>query len=122
MMADRLRGLSILVVEDEYLVAELVSDTIQEHGGAVVGPASDIDKARRLVRESQIDGAILDIKLNGKTSLPLVDELVRRGTPVILATGYAASHLPSGYDHLPRLSKPFQIGALLQLIEATFRS
>lgn len=118
----RLAGLQIMLVEDEYLIAADLCDTIARHGGAVVGPAPDVAQARALLATSRVHGAILDLKLAGETSLPLIDELVARGTPVILVTGYSVSHIPAPYDRLPSLTKPLNEAALLALIEARFRS
>jgi hypothetical protein len=44
-----------------------------------------------------------------------------RGTPVILATGYAQSHIPERYSNLPQLTKPIRETAFVRLIEHTFR-
>lgn len=120
-MRRRLEGLTILVVEDEYLVAKLLCEMIVDNGGAVVGPAPDLQKAHRLLTESTIDGAILDVKLDLDMSFPLADSLINAGTPVIFATGYDSPHLPEAYAHIPRLSKPFRQQHLLTLIESTFR-
>ena len=120
-MTERLRGLSILVVEDEYFIAMQIADTITRCGGAVVGPAANLEKARDLARQETVDGVILDLMLNGKTSLPFADELMSRSTPVILATGYAQSQLPEQYSKFPQVTKPLREAALVKLIEHTFR-
>lgn len=120
-MTERLRGLSILIVEDEYFIAMQVADTITRCGGSVIGPVARLVKARVLAQQEPVDGVILDLMLNEETSLPFVDELISRGTPVILATGYAQSHLPKRYSDLPQLTKPLREAALVELIEHTFR-
>lgn len=81
---EQLRGLSILIVEDEFFIAMQIADTITCRGGSVVGPVADLQKARDLAKRELIDGVILDLMLNGETSLPFADELMNRGTPVIL--------------------------------------
>jgi DNA-binding response OmpR family regulator len=120
-MTERLRGLSILIVEDEYFIAMQVANTITCCGGLVVGPVADLEKARDLVQRETVDGVILDLMLNGETSLPFADELMSRGTPVILTTGYAQSHIPKRYSDLPQLTKPVREAALVRLVEHTFR-
>jgi DNA-binding NtrC family response regulator len=120
-MTEQLRGLSILIVEDEFFIAMQVANAIKCCGGSVVGPVADIEKARDLAQRETVDGVILDLTLNGETSLPFADELMNRGTPVILATGYAQSHLPKRYSQLPQLSKPVRETTLIRLIEHTFR-
>jgi hypothetical protein len=44
-----------------------------------------------------------------------------RGTPVILATGYAPSHIPERYSDVPQLMKPIREAELVRLIEHTFK-
>jgi DNA-binding response OmpR family regulator len=120
-MTEQLRGLSILVVEDEYFIAMQIADAIKCRGGSVVGPVAGLKKARDLARQETIDGVILDLMLNGRTTLSFADELMSRSTPVILATGYAQSHIPERYSNLPQLTKPLREAALVRLIERTFR-
>ena len=65
-MTEQLRGLSILVVEDEYFIAMQIADVIKCCGGSVVGPVAHLDKARNLARQETIDGVVLDLMLSGK--------------------------------------------------------
>ena len=120
-MTEQLRGLSILIVEDEFFIAMQVANAIKCCGGSVVGPVADIEKARDLAQRETVNGVILDLQLKGETSLPFADELMSRGTPVILATGYAPSHIPERYSDVPQLMKPIRETALVRLIEHTFR-
>ena len=120
-MTEQLQGLRILVVEDEYFIAMEIANAIKCCGGSVIGPAADLEKARDLAQHETVDGVILDLMLNGKTSLPFVDELMSWSTPVILATGYAQSHIPERYSNLPQLTKPLREATLVRLIEQTFR-
>jgi DNA-binding response OmpR family regulator len=120
-MTERLRGLSILIVEDEYFIAMQMANAIKCCGGSVLGPVADLQKARDLAQRETVDGVILDLMLNGASSLSLADELMSRGTPVILATGYAQSHIPERYSDFPQLTKPVREAALVELIEHTFR-
>jgi CheY-like chemotaxis protein len=120
-MTEQLQGLSILVVEDEYFIAMEIANAIQRCGGSVVGPVAVLEKARDLAQHATVDGVILDLMLNGKSTLSFADELMSRNTPVILATGYARSHIPEGYSNLPQLAKPLREAALVRLMERTFR-
>jgi DNA-binding response OmpR family regulator len=98
-----------------------IADVIKCCGGSVVGPVADLEKARDLARQETVDGVILDLMLKGKSTLSFADELMSRSTPVILATGYARSHIPERYSNLPQLTKPLREAALVRLIERTFR-
>lgn len=103
-----LNGKTILVVEDEVIVAMMVEDMLLELGASVVGPVATVELALRLVAEHRIDAALLDVNLNGQRSYPIADELRQRGIPFVFATGYGSP----GYDTLDALNvvqKPYQI-------------
>lgn len=101
-----LSGLRILLVEDEYIVAETTAETLREFGAEVVGPASRLASGLALGRSERIDAAVLDINLNGERSDAIADLLRARGIPYILATGYGA--LAAGLDaRVPVIDKPY---------------
>lgn len=103
-----LQGRRIMVVEDEALVAMLVEDALLDAGAVVLGPSATVAEALALLERSDApDAAVLDLNLAGETSTPVADALVARGVPFVVATGYGASGLPSGYEHVPVLAKPY---------------
>lgn len=106
-MAGLLDGLRILVVDDEFLAAMELAQMIENLGGDVVGPVGRLEEARELAREQDLDGAVLDMKLDQETSLPLAEDLMARDVPVIMATGYERAILPGRLADTPRLSKPY---------------
>ncbi len=106
-MTVSLDGLTIMVVEDDFLAALELKRLVEDRAGTVAGPVGRLDQARELALAARLDGAILDVKLNGAVSLPLVDDLIARGIPVILVTGYDAATLPARFADTPRLPKPF---------------
>ena len=102
-----LTGRHILVAEDEYMIAAEIAAVMTEAGAEVHGPAGRVADALRLVAaESRIEGALLDVNLRGEAIWPVVDALLARGVPVVLATGYDAGALPETYARLPRCEKP----------------
>jgi len=105
-MAD-LSGRTVLVVEDETLVAMLVEDTLLDAGARVIGPASSVAQALDLVERERPDVAVLDMNLAGETSEPVADLLTRRGVPFVVASGYGASGIPARYAGVPVLAKPY---------------
>ena len=119
-MPGLLAGLTIWVVEDDFIAALDLQRLIEERSGRVAGPAGRLDQARELARVTPLDGAILDVRLNGEVSLPLVDDLIARGVPVVLVTGYDAAVLPERFADTPRLSKPFSDASFDRLAEQLF--
>ena len=61
--ATPLAGLKILVIEDEFLVAMELSRMVRDLGGDVVGPASSVGAAEKLLANSPVDGAVIDLRL-----------------------------------------------------------
>jgi DNA-binding NarL/FixJ family response regulator len=63
---DALAGLRILVVEDEFLVAMLVEEMLQNLRCEIVGPVSTLEEAVATVRQNRLDGALLDVNSPAK--------------------------------------------------------
>ncbi|TNC11666.1 response regulator [Methylobacterium terricola] len=108
--------LRVLVVEDEYFIADDISRALVRHGAEVVGPVPTVEEARRLLVAHPLDLAVLDINLRGELVYPLVAELDRRGVPVVFATGYDTAAIPSDYGAIPAWSKPFDYEVLAGLL------
>lgn len=109
-----LKGLTVLLVEDESMVSMLAEDVFIDAGCTVL-LAMRLGEALELARESAIDFAVLDVNLGGgDTSYPLADILVARQIPFIFATGYSADGLDSRFTQCPRLQKPYAPSQLVQ--------
>lgn len=102
-----LTGLRILVVEDNFLAAEVVRDMLESNGCTVVGPVGRIADGLRLAEQEALDGAVLDVNLNGNWCFPIAEALRRRDVPFIFLTGYDdAAIIPVELQPARRLSKP----------------
>jgi DNA-binding response OmpR family regulator len=112
-----LAGLRVLVVEDDYFIADEICTTLRKSGAEIVGPSPDLQHGLHLVKSEQIDCAVLDINLRGDLAFSLANELRQRGTPAIFATGYDSSVLPGTFSDSVRLVKPVDLGALLQAVQ-----
>ena len=78
----------ILIIEDETLIAMMVEDFLIDLGWTVVGLAGTLDRALAMVRDADIDAAILDVNLNGQQSFAVAEILGDRHIPFVFATGY----------------------------------
>ena len=101
-----LAGRRVLVVEDEYLVADDVSIALREAGAAVIGPFGSYGAAARALGEERFDCAVLDVNLRGQESTPLAQVLEDAGVPTLVVTGYSGDALPGPLQNAPRLEKP----------------
>jgi DNA-binding response OmpR family regulator len=107
----------VLVVEDEYMLADALADGLAALGVQVVGPVGGLEEALALAAANELDGAILDVNLGGEMVFPLADALAAKGVPYVFATGYAQESIPESYRGAPILSKPVDVQALKSLLE-----
>jgi DNA-binding NtrC family response regulator len=113
---------TVMVVEDEFFIAEVLCEALAMQNWQVVGPYPDMESASNaLDNGAQVDVAILDVNLKGKLAYPLVDRLIQKDTPVILTTGYDRDAVPPAYAHLPRLIKPVSLNELLDCVAQAIR-
>ena len=73
----------ILLVEDDPLIALDLQDILQKAGAVVIGPASQLSNADSLVRHYRLDAAVLDVRLEIGTTLPLANRLAAAGIPFL---------------------------------------
>jgi DNA-binding response OmpR family regulator len=99
-------GLRVLVVEDEPVVAMCLEDILETLGCETVGPAGRLAEGLALAERESLGAAILDINLAGERSIPIAEELRRRGVPVAFASGYGA--VPEGFEAVPLIAKPYR--------------
>jgi DNA-binding response OmpR family regulator len=103
-----LAGLSVLLLEDEFLIALEAEDMLLNLGVSKVTIASTLDDAMRLVSSQSFDVAVLDVNVNGAMSFPLAAELRQKGVPVLFATGYELRARPDVADPtLTYVTKPY---------------
>ncbi|MEZ2330674.1 response regulator [Mesorhizobium sp. RCC_202] len=106
----------ILIVEDEWLVAEEHRTILEEAGFAIVGPAPSVARAKKLIESEAISAAVLDIGLGSETSAALIPLLAERGIPFVFVSGYTASDVPEDLRHHKMLSKPVWAAALVEAV------
>ena len=115
-----LAGLRILVVEDEYIIAEAITMMLEDFGCIVVGPIATIEEAIAAVNDGGLDGALLDANLHGHSSAPVGVALRAAAVPFIVATGYGTLPLEDALNRAPRISKPFNESNLYSTLITTF--
>ena len=116
-----LQGLRILIVEDNFLVADMISDVLADRGCEVVGPVPSLERGSKLAREELLDGAVLDVNLAGELSFPIARTLTEREIPFLFLTGYDdKSAVPEVFRAAQRLSKPFDYEVLVTIIRQSF--
>ncbi|MFC3640433.1 response regulator [Aquibium oceanicum] len=111
-------GRRILIVEDEYFLAEDIREELERFGVEVVGPASDVSSAIRMIDvDAPIDGAILDVNIKGETVFPVADLLMDQGVPFVFASGFDPGLEARRYPGFVLCRKPLK---LHEIAEALF--
>ena len=70
-----LRGVRVLVVEDQWHVANALRSLLEVEGMEVSGPAGKTADAHRLADEHKPELAVVDINLKGEMAYSLIDNL-----------------------------------------------
>ncbi len=102
----------ILLVEDNLLIAMDVEELIAEQGCTPIGPVSNVADGLEAVRQTELDGAVLDVNLGDERVWPIAELLEEHGVPFVIATGYSAAEIPDRFNTRPRLEKPISPGGL----------
>ena len=108
MDSSTLRDRRILVVEDEYLIAMMLRDALEDVGSVVVGPVPSVEKAiKTIAADSNIDAAILDVNLGGVMAYPVAEALIARNIPFVFTTGYEDATLRARFPKIRNCHKPY---------------
>jgi light-regulated signal transduction histidine kinase (bacteriophytochrome)/ActR/RegA family two-component response regulator len=83
-----LRGLTVLLLEDNLIVALEAEDMLKALGAQSVQAASTIAAASKILETSAVHFAVLDINLGFETSLSLASRIRALNIPFIFASGY----------------------------------
>ena len=103
---------SVLVVEDEALVALDLEEMLYEIGFGEVVVCNSVDTAASTLDERDFEFAVFDLNLDGETSLPLIETVMTLDTQIVVASGYDAKSVPLPDPDIARLTKPYGVGDL----------
>jgi DNA-binding NtrC family response regulator len=112
-----LQNTRVLVVEDEGILAMDLQDLLESHGAIVIGPAATVENALALAGSKNIDCAILDVNVAGKTVFAVAQVLSDQGIPFLFQTGHGDMQaLSRDWPGSEVLIKPVSYDRLLSLV------
>jgi len=112
-----LKGVRVLIVEDNYVVADALRYLIDGYDGAVTAIVPSVERALEALAANPVDIAVLDINLHGASVVPLAEHLRAQGVPFVFLTGYGdAELLPEDLRDRPRFDKPVQAERLVEAL------
>lgn len=107
---------SILVVEDEPMLAYAIEEMLIEAGFLIAGVAGRLETALAIIESGVCDAAILDANLKGISADPAASALAARGIPFIVLSGYSHEQQQGAFAGALYLQKPCRPERLLQAL------
>jgi CheY-like chemotaxis protein len=99
---------SILVVEDETIIAFLIEDMLAELGFHDVLHVASVPEAMALSRARLPDVAVLDVNVGNTPVYPVAERLAAAHIPFVFASGYGNAGIPAQWKSVPTIQKPFE--------------
>jgi hypothetical protein len=85
---------------------------------SVIGAVGSVDAALDIIATTDLDGAILDIKLREQRTFLVADALAAHHIPFVFETAMAHGDAPTRHANAPWLEKPYSPGAVLHALES----
>ncbi len=119
---DPLKGLSVLLIEDEFLIALDAEQILKDLGADRVDMVATFNEGCARARDAVFDLAVLDINLNGQLSFPIGEIIQGRGIPLVFASGYdRRSRQHPELNAAPRVIKPYTAARLGEAVITALR-
>lgn len=114
-----LKGIRVLIVEDNYVVADALRYLIDCYEGSVTAMVPSVERAFEALAGGAVDVAVLDINLHGTTVEPVAEHCRAHGIPFVFVTGYGnADMLPEHLRQHPLFDKPVEADRLVRALLA----
>ena len=112
-----LKGMHVLIVEDNFVVADALRFLINAYDGSVTAMVPSVERAFEALASGPVDIAVLDINLNGTSVAPVAEHCLAHGIPFVFLTGYGNSELlPAHLHEHPRFDKPVEAERLVRAL------
>ncbi len=112
----------VLVIEDDFYLADDARQALEDAGATVLGPCGSAAEAIDLLGKDTPDCAVVDVNLGHGPTFESAKALKARAIPFILATGYDASIIPPEFADTLCLQKPTNAGKLTQAVARLCRA
>lgn len=103
---------SVLIVEDEALIAMDMEIALEDYGWMVIGPVATVETAIDLLEEHTVDVGLLDYNLKSGTSESVAMALLSKEIPVIFLSGDTLMNCSEELKACKVLAKPVNIDHL----------
>jgi CheY-like chemotaxis protein len=110
-------GRSILIVEDEPLIAMMLEDFLETLGHTVHASCESVEDAVAQAEKGGFDLAIVDVNLGGETAWPVARTLRAKNIPFVIATGGHVEPPPPEFANVPMIEKPYTVDRVTPALE-----
>jgi len=108
----------ILVVEDEFIIALDLSETVKDLGYELEGPYADRGNAFEAIADDLPDCAILDVFTADGEVYPLADRLIEAGVPIVFHSGHVTpAEVKARYPGSAAYAKPCPPDQLIDALQ-----
>lgn len=112
-----LAGRRVLVVEDQFVIALDMEQMLRALGAGVIDLVTTTPDALAAIAQAPPDLAILDVKLETETTVPIAEALQARAIPLIFVSGYGdLNAVPLSLRGTALLRKPVDRAALADIL------
>lgn len=116
-MPDHLDDVCVVIVEDEFLQADMLATDLRRLGVKVLDMCPDTDCARDILRRcGRCDAVVLDLKLDDGLATDFAAELIQQGQCVIITTGYPLGVLDGRHSSAFQMAKPVRFADLAKAL------
>lgn len=117
-----LRGRRLLVIEDEYFIADDIARALANLGAEIIGPLPDLADAEGILKHGEaIDAALLDINIRNEMVFPLARLLRSHNVPFVFTTGYDTTSVVAEFHDVQLWEKPLDIPRLARSLAEMLR-
>lgn len=116
--ANLLAGKSLLVVEEDIVLAREMRCYLEALGATVIGPAPSVHYARLIVGKRHLDGAIFDVSWVGEELHEFADMLNGKGVPILLAMTAQQQRVGPGPGLVETMGRPICLESLISKVAA----
>lgn len=107
-----------MVLENDYDGADDIREALDAAGAVLLGPVASVDEGVQVLKDADPpDMAVLDVNLRGRNVSGIAKILAGIGIPLLFATGHDHSDLPTRFDEIPTLTKPYAVTSLVEMLE-----
>lgn len=109
-----LAGMNLLVVEDEFLVTLDIERVLEGAGATEIVSAGRVaDALQALDDRRDFDLALVDLKLERDSALPVIERLTALEIPFVFLTGSPDTEETRSFPGTPVVAKPFDDATLM---------